>query len=1855
MKKGIALLIAVLGLVAFAEPAFLSAQPVWPANRAAVMNDFVGFRAAFDVKAGEQPILRVTGSTVYRIWLNGRHVGYGPARAAKGFFRVDEWPLAAAVRAGKNELAIEVSAYNCNTYSHCEWPGFLQAEVVLGKKVIACTRSAAEGAGAAFSAYNLSRITKASRYSFQRAFAEAYSLTPTYEAWKAGKGTALPLAMVPAVPLVARIAPLPDFTVQRALKPLATTTVHRKEKITYWGDRCIENINAQFKGYRPNELEAHVWRELQHLDIAPRVPCVGPAPKSWSLGESGVLFDVGFEETGFPGATVQCTKACRLWFTFDEILQNGKVNPLRYSVSNGIYWDLEPGTYALEAFEPYSFRYLHVGVVGGAATVTAPFVRGFKNPDAKRASFRSSDPALDKIFVAARETFAQNAVDVFTDCPSRERAGWLCDSFFTARSSVLFTGRTDLERLFLQNYLLPKTFDGIPEGMLPMCYPADHPNGNFIPNWSMWFVLELDEYLARGGDRATVDALKPRLVKLINYLKTFRNADGLLERLPAWVFVEWSRANHLTQHVNYPSNMTWAEVLDCMDRLYGMPELAAEAQKVRATVRQQSWNGTWFCDNAVRQKDGTLKLSGECTETCQYYAFMFKTATPETHPTLWKTLLEDFGPSRFSADRKTLRKHPQIWPSNAFIGNYLRLELLSRAGLDQKVLDETKGYLTYMADRTGTLWENDTPAASCNHGFASHAAVFYVRNVLGVEKIDARAKTVTVRTPGIALESCAATLPVPDGEFTYGWTKHNGRTKTFFKAPAGWKLVKKENGKDAHGGTFPDCPAIGPTVAWDFTRGVPESVRPRTFARVPQGEGLVSVAAGDLMRASGVQLKRKFVFPEAFLFEAEFVPPKDAVDGVESGILFDDMYVNYLPKRKDRGLQVMLTRRGTDWTPVVYAGFGNTTCSVAGPTCTLAPGKPAKFAFLFDANRRLVWRFGEKTSEMTFIARAGGFAPSSFPTIIGDRYGSNYSPFKGTIRRVAITPVARPKIAFAARGRQAFVRGEEGAILEGDLENHSNAALEQVTVTACQFTSSGRLVNRLTTSLGAIPAGEKRSVSLPVETRLGEKKTDLRVEISYRGGKIERQLSVLLGPAPARRMPALMWGFSAPVSVLADLGFTHGLDYGLGFSRILPEGNDPTLVLRKLDSSLAVGVSLAKSAGVVLPDGAEPEQFYRRTRTGLAGFKANSKPQFEVGQPVLLKLAKDLAATNAAAFGAHPAFGGVLPCSELRDHTFPSFNTEHLRYKAETGRDVPPEVNGTRFDLKAATVRFPKGVVPVDDPILAYYRWFWRDGDGWPRYTGAVAAGYREGGVHKDFFSFWDPSVRCPPCWGSGGAVDYLNQWIYAVPEPMNVAGPLEEMFAMAAGRPGQQVMMMTQLICYRAQIAPSNVVVKPVPQWVTKRPRAGFPSIPPDSLQEATWSMIAKPVKGIMYHGWGTIFETGSETGYCFTNPETTERLRELLTGVVARLGPMLLDLGRAESPVAILESATTCFMGGPASWGWSAPAVTFLQRARLDPRVVYEETILRDGLEGVKVLYAPQCRFLTPDVIAKIQAFQQKGGILVGDAETLAALTPNLRAPLVSFRPPPASDQTEDIEAMEAAKSGDGKRRAGTVRMKRTMLSQADDLRAALAPHYRPATDSSSGEIVTYNRRWQDVDYVFAINDKRTFGDYVGPWGMTMEKGLPFAGEVTHADPARRVKAVYELSRGGEVAFTRSTDGTVKVPVSYETNDGRLFLFSPQKIASLAVNAPKTVACGAAFEVELRVLDEAGKPVAALLPVDVRVTTAEGRALDGVGYASAPGGVCRLRVQTNIDDAPGAYRLVCRELASGCTQTVTVMGRQK
>lgn len=619
-----------------------------------------------------------------------------------------------------------------------------------------CWRLLRKGAGFPCVVPNASK--KVPRYSFQRPFAEAYR-------FGGAQGPILMLQRCPAVKYLERIAPYPSFRVNDRIAVISGADVYLGEP------RACRDKFDEMAG----SVEVNVWFDLLRLKFANRMPWKGVPVGPVGLAEGrSVMLDAGLNDCGFFGMTVDVAKPGKLILDFDEVLTGGEVDPTRLTCCNAIEWLFErPGHYRLETFEPVVWRYANLSAVEGAFSISNLYVRAYKNGATGRARFRCSDPALMKIFAAAKETFDQNAVDVFTDCPSRERAGWLCDSFFIGRVSQRLCGTAALEKLFLENYAQAESFDYLPAGVMPMCYPAAHLNGDFIPNWVMWLIIEAEEYLARSGDRKMIDALKPKFLAYMRYLNAFRNSDGLLEGLPRWVFVEWSKANELVQDVNYPSNMTWAEVLDVMDRLYGLPELAVEASRMRETIRKQSWTGKWFCDNAVRQHDGTLKLSGECTETCQYYAFFFKTAKRETHPELWQVLVDDFGPRR-----KVSKKHREIWPSNAFIGNYLRLELLSRAGLVKNILDETKDYFLFMADRTGMLWEHDSTRASCCHGFASHAAIYLFRDVLGVKSIDLKDRKVVVERPvDIGLDWCEGTIPVSEEEtVTVSWRKDSEHT-----------------------------------------------------------------------------------------------------------------------------------------------------------------------------------------------------------------------------------------------------------------------------------------------------------------------------------------------------------------------------------------------------------------------------------------------------------------------------------------------------------------------------------------------------------------------------------------------------------------------------------------------------------------------------------------------------------------------------------------------------------------------------------------------------------------------------------------------------------------------------------------------------------------------------------------------------------------------------------------------------------------------------------------------------------------------------------------------------------------------
>ena len=803
---------------------FRKAQPVWPAGRQLEKNLMVGFRSEFDRPANGSALLKITGSTLYRIYLNGSFAGHGPARAGHGWYRVDEWDLSKKLVAGTNILAIEVAGYNVNSYYLLDQPSFLQAEVVSESRILVATSSG----GQDFEAFELTgRVQKVPRYSFQRPFTEVYQLEEGYDLWRKRQKAEgrrqklddrkeekrLQLERVWVKNLIGRRIPYPDFTVRRPVAEVAhgefKTGIKRDN---YWKDGAVVDIGEKLGGFLEKDLALNQAIDLQETENETLVQ----ESVSGNDGRTALLaarqfriHDFGTNLTGFFGAKLEVKRAGRFYITFDEILTEGDVNFMRLGCISAVTYDLQPGSYTLESFEPYTMRYAKIMAVDGECAVNEIYLREYVNPDIKRATFESSDPQLNRIFTAGVETFRQNAVDIFMDCPHRERAGWLCDSYFTARVASDLSGNTLVEKNFLENFLLPDSFAHLPKGMLPMCYPSDHNNSVFIPNWAMWFVVELKEYLGRSNDRKLVDDLKPKVMALLKYFEPFKNPDGLLEKLESWIFVEWSEANSFVQDVNYPTNMLFAATLDAAGEMYGIDSLQREAEAIRETIRRQAWNGEFFADNAVRrqraegrkpapdlirgQKEsektedlrikGSLVVTNNTTEVCQYFAFYFGVASPETYPELWKKLATQFGPGR-----KENNQYPKVHFANSFVGNYLRLELLSRYDLKAQLLAESIGYFDYMAMKTGTLWENITDYASCNHGFASHVVHVFYRDVLGIASVDAIGIKVVFRFSDLNLSSCTGTQPVGEGLVKLEWTREGNIITWHGEVPEGFRV-----------------------------------------------------------------------------------------------------------------------------------------------------------------------------------------------------------------------------------------------------------------------------------------------------------------------------------------------------------------------------------------------------------------------------------------------------------------------------------------------------------------------------------------------------------------------------------------------------------------------------------------------------------------------------------------------------------------------------------------------------------------------------------------------------------------------------------------------------------------------------------------------------------------------------------------------------------------------------------------------------------------------------------------------------------------------------------------------------------
>lgn len=689
---------------------------VWAEGQKNQMNRAFAF--VLDLGKKQMGEICLSAASCYKVIADGKLMGFGPNRTAHGYARAAVYPFNAQY------ITVEVQSHFVPNFCWVKREPFFAC--------VLKTESGKEYFAEDFNCFALSdRVQKVRRYSFQRGFCETYINEKDRTALYFCK----PQNAFPRVKTEKAELPhlLPSETLNPALSEIFAEKVidsgycKTSPEIAVYVDRTETLIGTVIEGFQRGE-----WQDFSTDEIS-RITYLSGAKSGDYAYET---LDFSRIVTGIVEVEIIAGNAGEVFFAFDEILSDEKlktIKPFRGGTANVFKWTVKKaGVYNLSAFEPYAFRYANV--ITSAGVKANVKVRAYENPEAGKMLFECDDKKIEQIMEAARHTFAHNAVDLLTDCPSRERAGWLSDSFFSSVAERVFTGDNKVERAFLQNYILADK-SGHPKGMIPRCYPADYyEEDGFIPNWSLWYILEIYKYFTQYGYDETVEKSRANVEGILNYFVDFENEFGVLEDLKGWIFVEWSAANN-SDHINginVPSNACYYASLLAAAKVYGMKGLKEKAEKVKDYLLKNAYVDGFFVDNLIRNEKGDIIPTENYTETCQYYMFFFKCADKHTHKELFDKMLNEYGKSDSSASGGNPVKK-QLTPSNMIYGVYMRLELLMREQKRVELLNECVRYFYDMTQKTGTLWENNTASASCDHGFASYVSRFIIYALFGFD------------------------------------------------------------------------------------------------------------------------------------------------------------------------------------------------------------------------------------------------------------------------------------------------------------------------------------------------------------------------------------------------------------------------------------------------------------------------------------------------------------------------------------------------------------------------------------------------------------------------------------------------------------------------------------------------------------------------------------------------------------------------------------------------------------------------------------------------------------------------------------------------------------------------------------------------------------------------------------------------------------------------------------------------------------------------------------------------------------------------------------------------------------------
>jgi hypothetical protein len=385
---------------------------------------------------------------------------------------------------------------------------------------------------------------------------------------------------------------------------------------TYGGENF--QANALLEGWDRAGFRSQGWRRTLEVNgpggtlvasqSAPLVISQVYKPIRITHPQPGItVYDLGQNMSGWPAITVRGPVGSTVRLLPGELLaSNGTVtqHSANASAKNPVLFSYTlRGAVAPEIWHPrfayYSFRYVQVSVQRATAGGQAPQVLSLSGDFVHArvpvvGSFSSSDPLFNRIHTLIDRAVLSNLASVVTDCPSREKLGWLEQTYLNASTIMLNYDVSGIYEKMSGDMADSQLADGLVPAIAPeyVAFVDDQGKNTAFrdsPEWGSAVILSPWALYEFTGDERPLREHYSAMQRYAAYLGS-RAKDGLLDYgLGDWFDIGPGAPgeSQLTNKLLTATGTYFADlqVLAKVAALLGKPADAAAYQRQASEVR----------------------------------------------------------------------------------------------------------------------------------------------------------------------------------------------------------------------------------------------------------------------------------------------------------------------------------------------------------------------------------------------------------------------------------------------------------------------------------------------------------------------------------------------------------------------------------------------------------------------------------------------------------------------------------------------------------------------------------------------------------------------------------------------------------------------------------------------------------------------------------------------------------------------------------------------------------------------------------------------------------------------------------------------------------------------------------------------------------------------------------------------------------------------------------------------------------------------------------------------------------------------------------------------------------------------